>query len=279
MIEVVNLSKAFGSKRVLRNVNLKVESGETMVIIGTSGCGKSVLLKHIMRLLTPDEGKVLIDGVDIFSIGRQQLNQFRMQIGMLFQNSALFDSLTVRGNVGFSLNEHYKLPHDEIEKRVRERLRLVGLSGIEDLMPAELSGGMRKRVGLARAICTDPTIVLYDEPTTGLDPIMSDTINELIIRMQKRLGITSIVVTHDMNSAYKVGNRIAMLYEGSIVALGTPDEIKRSSDPVVQQFITGSSKGPIATETIQYLVRNNNDHEYKRHSYLFDLAEIGRAHV
>ena len=258
MIEIVSLQKTFNGKSVLRDVSLKIESGETMVVIGTSGCGKSVLLKHIMRLLTPDQGKVLIDGVDIFSIERDQLNQFRMQIGMLFQNSALFDSITVRGNVGFSLYEHYKLPSSEIEKKVREKLRLVGLSGIEDLMPSDLSGGMRKRVGLARAICTDPKIVLYDEPTTGLDPIMSDTINELIIRMQKMLGITSIVVTHDMNSAYKVGNRIAMLYQGSIVAVGTPDEIKRSTDPVVRQFISGSAKGPIAVETSQYLV---NHHE------------------
>ncbi len=260
MIEIVNLSKSFGAKQVLRNVNLKIESGETMVIIGTSGCGKSVLLKHIMRLLMPDEGKVMIDGVDIFSIGPDQLNQFRMQIGMLFQSSALFDSMSVRENVGFSLYEHYKLPNSEIEKRVRERLWLVGLGAIENLMPSELSGGMRKRVGLARAICTDPKIVLYDEPTTGLDPITSDTINELIIRMQKKLGITSIAVTHDMNSAYKVGNRIAMLYQGSIVAVGTPDEIKRSENPVVHQFITGSSKGPIVADTSSYLVDHNNNH-------------------
>ena len=259
MIEIIDLSKSFGENQVLRNVNLKIETGETMVIIGCSGCGKSVLLKHIMRLLSPDHGTVLIEGVDVFSIGRDQLNQFRMQIGMLFQNSALFDSMTVGGNVGFSLYEHYKLPLDEIDKRVKEKLRLVGLSGIQNLMPAELSGGMRKRVALARAICTDPKIILYDEPTTGLDPIMADVINDLIIRMQQKLGITSIVVTHDMSSAYKVGNRLAMLYQGSIVALGTPDEIKRSENPVVKQFITGSSKGPIAPDVSQqYLIETNH---------------------
>ncbi len=255
MIEINNLNKSFGSKPILRDVNLKIETGETMVVIGCSGTGKSVLLKHIMRLLVPDGGKIVIDGVDIFSIGEEQLNQFRMQVGMLFQNSALFDSLSVRDNVGFSLNEHYKLPKDEIERRVKEKLRMVGLSGIEDLMPAELSGGMKKRVGLARAICTDPKIILYDEPTTGLDPIMADTINDLIVRMQKQLGVTSIAVTHDMQSAYKVANRIAMLYQGQIVAVGTPDEIKNSTNPLVHQFITGSSQGPIVAETSrQYLV-------------------------
>lgn len=261
MIEIKNLYKSFSRKSILQNVNLRVDTGETLVIIGTSGCGKSVLLKHIMRLLTPDQGTILVDGVDIFSMEPEKLNQFRMKIGMLFQSSALFDSMTVRENVGFSLYEHYKLPLDEIDKRVKERLRLVGLSGIEDLMPSELSGGMKKRVGLARAICTDPKIVLYDEPTTGLDPITSDTINDLIIRLRQKLGITSIVVTHDMNSAYKVGNRIAMLYKGSIVAIGTPDEIKNTDNPLVRQFITGSSKGPIQTETTQYLVHGNNHHD------------------
>jgi len=263
LIEITDLHKSFGGKQILNGVNLKVEAGETLIIIGTSGCGKSVLLKHIMRLLTPDTGKVLIEGVDIFSIGPQQLNQVRMQIGMLFQNSALFDSMTVGENVGFSLNEHYKLPRQEIEKRVREKLFLVGLSGIEDLAPSDLSGGMRKRVALARAICTDPKIVLYDEPTTGLDPIMSDAINDLIIRLQKKLGITSVVVTHDMKSAYKVGDRIAMLYNGAIVASGTPDQIKNSDNPIVKQFITGSFKGPIAVEPSHYLAQTNNGNEDK----------------
>lgn len=261
MIEIKNLSKAFHGKVVLKNVNLKVETGETMVIIGTSGCGKSVLLKHIVTLLTPDSGTILVNGSDIFSLEADQLNQYRMQTGMLFQNSALFDSMTVRENVGFSLYEHYKLPAQEIEKKVAERLRLVGLSGIENLMPAELSGGMRKRVALARAICTDPTMMLYDEPTTGLDPIRSDTINELIIRMQKKLGVTSIVVTHDMSSAYKVGNRIAMLYQGEIVEVGTPEQIKSSQNPLVQQFISGSSKGPITDAAPKYVAQAMNHDE------------------
>jgi len=259
MIEISGLYKSFGSNSVLRNVNLTVETGETLVIIGCSGCGKSVLLKHVMRLLNRDQGKIFVDKLDIFEIGAEQLKRYRMQVGMLFQNSALFDSMNVYDNVAFSLHEHYKLPESEIKKRVAGKLKLVGLSGIEELMPAELSGGMRKRVALARAICTDPKTVLYDEPTTGLDPIMADAINDLIIRMQSKLGITSIVVTHDMSSAYKVGNRIAMLYQGQIVHIGTPDEIRQTSNPLVKQFISGSSKGPIASDTSsQYLVDNDN---------------------
>ncbi|PIQ85122.1 MAG: ABC transporter ATP-binding protein [Candidatus Omnitrophica bacterium CG11_big_fil_rev_8_21_14_0_20_45_26] len=259
MIDISNISKSFGSKQVLIQTSLKVAKGETLVIIGRSGCGKSVLLKHVMRLLTPDQGKIFVDQLDIFAMEPQQLNQYRMQVGMLFQNSALFDSMTVYENVSFSLHEHYKLPEAEIQKRVVEKLKLVGLSGIENLMPSELSGGMKKRVALARAICTDPKIVLYDEPTTGLDPIMSDAINELIIRMQDRLGITSIVVTHDMNSAYKVANRIAMLYEGRIVYIGTPEEIRKTDNAVVRQFISGSSKGPIAPDvSYQYLIDNHS---------------------
>ena len=248
MIEIMDLHKSFGARRVLRGINLKVETGGTMVIIGRSGCGKSVLLKHIIGILKPNAGKILIDGVNVFDVGEKEMNHFRMQIGMLFQGSALFDSLSVRENVGFSLYEHTALDADEIERRIKDKLRLVGLGGIEDLMPAELSGGMKKRVGLARAICTEPKIVLYDEPTTGLDPIMADAINELIIRMRERLRITSIVVTHDMKSAYKVGTRIAMLYNGSIVGVGTPDEIRTSQDPVIQQFITGRAQGPITLE-------------------------------
>ena len=267
MIEIIDLHKSFGSHWVLGGVNLKVETGETMVIIGRSGCGKSVLLKHIMGIMQPDSGKILIDGVNVFGVGKDEINHFRMQIGMLFQGAALFDSLAVRENVGFSLYEHTHLSSDEIDRRVKEKLRLVGLSGIEDLMPSELSGGMKKRVGLARAICTEPKIVLYDEPTTGLDPIMADAINDLILRMQKRLRITSIVVTHDMTSAYKVGTRIAMLYNGKIVGMGAPDEIRNSTDPLIRQFITGSAQGPITIEEERdrdrYLVGNsedNNDH-------------------
>ena len=262
MIEILDLCKSFGSHRVLRGVNLKIETGETMVIIGRSGCGKSVLLKHIMGIMKPDSGTILIDGVNIFDMSESEMNHFRMQIGMLFQGAALFDSLTVRENVGFSLDEHTQLLPTEIHRRVKEKLRLVGLSGIDDLMPSELSGGMKKRVGLARAICTEPKIILYDEPTTGLDPITADAINDLILRMRERLHVTSIVVTHDMNSAYKVGSQIAMLYNGKIVGVGTPDEIRQSQDHLIQQFITGSARGPITSEENQfrYLVENHEDH-------------------
>ncbi len=250
MIEIVDLHKSFNSNHVLRGVNLKIETGETMVIIGRSGGGKSILLKHIIGILKPDAGKILIDGVSVFDVSNEEINHFRMQIGMLFQGAALFDSLTVKENIGFSLYEHTHLAADEIDRRVKDKLRMMGLSGIEELMPAELSGGMKKRVGLARAICTEPKIILYDEPTTGLDPIMADAINDLIIRMREELKITSIVVTHDMRSAYKVGNRISMLYEGRIVGSGTPDEIRNSKDPLIQQFITGSAHGPINIEEL-----------------------------
>ncbi|OGX05312.1 MAG: ABC transporter ATP-binding protein [Omnitrophica bacterium RIFCSPLOWO2_12_FULL_50_11] len=254
MIEIIDLYKSFNGNRVLRGLDLKIETGETIVIIGRSGCGKSVLLKHIIGIMKADSGKILVDGRNVFEISDAEINHFRMQIGMLFQGAALFDSMTVRENVGFSLYEHTTLPRIWIDQRVKEKLRMVGLSGIEELMPAELSGGMKKRVGLARAICTEPKIVLYDEPTTGVDPIMADAINDLIIRLRERLRITSIVVTHDMKSAYKVGTRIAMLYNGRIVGVGTPDEIRNSKDPLVQQFITGSAQGPITSE--EYLQHN-----------------------
>lgn len=245
MIQIQNLHKSFGANQVLSGLNLTIKEGETLVIIGRSGTGKSVLLKHVIGIMEPDAGKVLIDGVDIFSLEPQQQSKYLLNIGMLFQGSALFDSLTVQGNVGFSLYEHTHLSEAQIAEKVREKLALVGLEDLEDVMPAELSGGMKKRVGLARAICNEPKIILYDEPTTGLDPINSDVINDLILRMQVRLKITSVVVTHDMTSAYKVANRIAMLYNGSIIADGTPEQIKNTKDPIVRQFITGSACGPI----------------------------------
>ena len=215
------------------------------MIIGRSGCGKSVLLKHIMGILDPEEGKILIDGTDVFSLSSRELERFRLSLGMLFQGAALFDSLTVQQNVGFSLYEHTQLGTGTIRAKVTETLGLAGLKVIEDFMPAALSGGMKKRVGLARAICNDPKIILYDEPTTGLDPITSDVINDLILRMQERLRVTSIMVTHDMTSAYKVANRIAMLYDGVIIGIGSPDEIKNTKNPIIKQFITGSAQGPI----------------------------------
>lgn len=245
MIEIKGLHKTLGNKEVLRGVDLTIKDGETLVIIGRSGCGKSVLLKHITGLMEPDAGTVLINGHDMFTVSSQKQDELRLKIGMVFQGAALFDSLNVYENVGYSLIEHTKIPADKILETVKEKLRMVGLTGIEEVMPADLSGGMKKRVSLARAICNDPKIVLYDEPTTGLDPINSDVINDLILRMQEKLKVTSIVVTHDMTSAYKVGNRIAMLYEGKIIGVGTPDEIRNTQDPVIRQFITGSAKGPI----------------------------------
>jgi phospholipid/cholesterol/gamma-HCH transport system ATP-binding protein len=248
MIQIRNLFKSFDGNQVLRGLNLDIQTGEALVIIGRSGCGKSVLLKLLMGIMEPDNGQVLIDGTDIFSLPSRELDQFRLKLGMLFQGAALFDSLTVAENVGFSLMEHTVLPREVILEKVRQKLGLVGLSGIEDLMPSALSGGMKKRVGLARAICNDPKIILYDEPTTGLDPIMADGINDLIVEMKQRLRVTTVTVTHDLNSAYKIADRIAMLYQGKIIGIGTPKEIENTDHPVVRQFITGSAKGPITSD-------------------------------
>lgn len=248
MILIQDIHRRFGANHVLRGVDLNIEDGETIVIIGRSGCGKSVLLKHIMGILEPDEGDIKIDGRSMVSMPSAEQDGFRLRLGMLFQGAALFDSLTVRENVGFSLYEHTKLSEEMIKQKVAEKLGLVGLQGIEDLMPASLSGGMKKRVGLARAICNEPEIILYDEPTTGLDPINADVINDMILRMQEKLRVTSIVVTHDMTSAYKVADRIAMLYDGRIIGVGTPEQIKNSPDPIIQQFITGSAHGPITDQ-------------------------------
>ena len=245
MIDIIDLHKSFNENHVLRGVNLQVKRGETIVVIGGSGCGKSVLIKHVIGLLRPDKGKVIVDGVDITTLNEREMNEFRKKFGMLFQGAALFDSLTVWENVGFALLQHTHLSREEIKNIARQKLEMVGLRGVEDLMPSELSGGMRKRVGLARAIAMEPQIILYDEPTTGLDPIMADAINNLIVDMKKKLHVTAIAITHDMVSAYKIGDRIAMLYEGKILEVGTPDEIKNSKNPVVQQFITGSAVGPI----------------------------------
>ncbi|MDP3789656.1 MAG: ABC transporter ATP-binding protein [Candidatus Omnitrophota bacterium] len=245
MIEIINLCKAFGSHVVLDNTNLNIQKGETMVIIGRSGTGKSVLLKHIIGIMKPDSGQVIIDGFNVTNASEKELNDFRMKFGMLFQGAALFDSLTVGENVGFALYEHTNLSKTQIEKRIKECLSHVGLSGIENLKPAELSGGMRKRVGLARAVCVNPEIIMYDEPTTGVDPIMGDAVNDLIVTLHDRLKITSIAVTHDMVSAYKIADRIAMLYEGRIIEVGTPGEIKNTKNPIVKQFITGAAVGPI----------------------------------
>lgn len=245
MIEIINICKSFEDHLVLDNLNLNIQNGETMVIIGCSGCGKSVLLKHIISIMKPDSGQVIIDGVNITKLDQKELNDFRMKFGMLFQGAALFDSLSVGENVGFALYEHTNLSRSQIEKRISECLAHVGLHGIEHLKPSELSGGMKKRVGLARAIAVNPKIIMYDEPTTGVDPIMGDAVNDLIIELHDKLNVTSIAVTHDMVSAYKIADRIAMLYEGKIIETGTPDEIKNTKNPIVKQFITGAATGPI----------------------------------
>jgi len=245
MIEIVNLAKAFEGHVVLDNMNLTLQDGETVVVIGRSGTGKSVLLKHIIGIMKPDSGQVVIDGEDITKLDEKELNLLRLKFGMLFQGAALFDSLNVRDNVAFNLTEHTKADEKTVNKRVAECLEMVGLHGIEDLKISELSGGMKKRVGLARAICMNPKIILYDEPTTGVDPIGADAINELIKELHGKLKALAVVVTHDMVSAYKVADRIAMLYKGKIVEIGTPQEIKNTKNPVVHQFITGAAVGPI----------------------------------
>jgi len=248
MIEVINVHKSFGDLPVLRGVNLSVEKGESMTVIGGSGSGKSVLIKHIIGLLLPDKGRIIIDGQVLNDLDEYGLNELRKKFGMLFQMAALFDSLSVWENVGFSLKQHTKLSDREIRKIATEKLALVGLKDVEDKMPSELSGGMKKRVGLARAICMDAEIILYDEPTTGLDPITADAINDLIVDLRKKLGVTSVAITHDMHSAYKISDRIAMLYKGEILEIGTPDQIRNTISPIVRQFITGSAVGPITAE-------------------------------
>ncbi len=239
MIEFNNVFKAFGSKQVLRGFTLEVNEGETMVIIGYSGTGKSVAIKHIVGLLEPDAGDVWVDGLQVNALRRKELYAMRGNIGYVFQFAALFDSMNIGENVAMGLRKQGELNEAEIAERVGEALALVDLPDVESRMPAELSGGMRKRVGIARAIALRPKYILYDEPTTGLDPVTSATIDALMVRMRDQLKVTSIVITHDMRSAYTVGTRIAMLYEGSIRAVGTVSEIQHTTDPIVRQFIEG----------------------------------------
>jgi len=246
MIEIIDIHKRFGPSKVLDGINLEIEKGETVVVIGRSGCGKSVLLKHIIGLMKPDSGSIVVDGLDVVGLEGDALYAFRRKFGMLFQGAALFDSLSVWENVGLGLLKHTKMSEEDVKRRATEKLELVGLTGVEDARPSELSGGMKKRVGLARAIAMDPEVVLYDEPTTGLDPIMADVINHLIRTLQSTLKITSIAVTHDMKSAYKIGDRLAMLYGGKIVFHGTPEEIMRTRDEAIRQFIEGRAEGPIS---------------------------------
>jgi phospholipid/cholesterol/gamma-HCH transport system ATP-binding protein len=239
MIEARHLYKRFDGQTVLDNVSFQIENGESIAIIGRSGCGKSVLLKHLIGLLKPDKGDVLIDGENIVPMDERQLLHVRKKFGMLFQGAALFDSMTVAENVAFALRHDARLTEVEIARRVADALAVVDLSGTENKNPAELSGGMRKRVGLARAIIYEPQIVLYDEPTTGLDPIVSDSIDKLIMRVRDRLKVTTVVVTHDMRTARRVGQRVLMMHGETIYASGTPDEIFTSQDPIVRQFIDG----------------------------------------
>ncbi|MEJ0089018.1 MAG: ABC transporter ATP-binding protein [Limisphaerales bacterium] len=239
MIEVRHLQKSFGAAKILNDVSFQIENGESVVIIGRSGGGKSVLLKHIVGLLKPDSGEVLIDGENIELLNERQLLRVREKFGMVFQGAALFDSMTVAENVAFPFRNHKHLTAGEIASRVAAALDMVDLPGTQNRKPAELSGGMRKRVGLARAIVYEPQIVLYDEPTTGLDPIVSDSIDKLIIRVRDQLKVTSIVVTHDMRSARRVGNHVLMLHDKSIYANCTPESLFASPDPIIRQFVDG----------------------------------------
>ncbi|MCB1195348.1 ABC transporter ATP-binding protein [bacterium] len=244
MIKIVNLKKIFGNRTILDCVNLEIRKGETMVIMGGSGCGKSTLLRHIIAQIKPDEGNIFIKDKDITALRETEINEVRKKFGMLFQNGALLNSLTVGENVALPLLEHSSLDPKIINIVVKMKLELVGLNGFEHLMPSEISGGMRKRVGLARAIVMDPEMVFYDEPGAGLDPITAAVIDKLIMDLSKKLGITSVVVTHEMKSAFRIADRMAVLYNGRVIEVGTPDEIRTSKHPYVQQFINGSHDGP-----------------------------------
>jgi len=244
-IVIEDVTKSFGPKNVLAGTDLLINKGETLVIIGRSGEGKSVLLKHIVRLLEPDEGRIWVEGTEINSLDQSPLMELRKKFGFLFQGSALFDSMTVCKNAGLMLEEHTDWSDERVRERACECLAMVGLDGAEEKAPSELSGGMKKRAGLARAIVMKPEYILYDEPTTGLDPITGDAINDLIIQGKKALGVTSVVVTHDMPSAFKIADRIAMLSRGKIVFTGTVDEVRTTDHPMVRQFIEGNSQGPL----------------------------------
>ncbi|MFH0764602.1 MAG: ABC transporter ATP-binding protein [Candidatus Omnitrophota bacterium] len=245
VIKAENVVKKFGDRTVLNGVSLEVYKGETFVIMGGSGCGKSTFLRHLIGALKPDSGKISLLGKDLAKLTDDELDAVKKKIGMSFQSSALFDSMNIGENVSLPLKEHTKLEKSVIDIVVKMKLEMVGLRGFEDLMPSQISGGMRKRVGLARAIAMDPEIVFYDEPTAGLDPIVAGVIDKLIIDLSKKLAITTVVVTHDMKSVFSIADRIAMLYEGRVLEVGAPDEIRKSKNPMVQQFISGSADGPI----------------------------------
>lgn len=246
VISVKNLVKRFGARTILNGVSLDIYEGETLVIMGGSGCGKSTFLRHLIGSIRPDSGEVWMFGRDIAKASEDETDEIRKQFGMLFQSGALFDSMTVGENIALPLREHTKLDENIIGIVVKMKLEQVGLRGFENLMPSQLSGGMKKRVGLARAIVMDPKIIFYDEPTAGLDPIMTGVVDKLTIDLTKKLQITSVVVTHDMNSVFRIADRIVMFHQGNVVQIGTPEEIRHSKNPLVQQFITGEAEGPIS---------------------------------
>lgn len=247
MIVIEDLRKTFKGQKVLDGVNLSIPDGKTTVIIGPSGTGKSVLLKTIMRLVDPDAGRILVNGVNILELGEFDLNKVRRNCGVCFQDAALFDSMTVGENVAFPLRMHSNFSEAEIDERVAELLRVVGLAGAEAKMPSQVSGGMRKRVGIARAMALNPRFMLFDEPTTGLDPVMSNAINSLIATVSAHINATSIVISHDIAGAYAIADFMAMIYRGKIIMEGTPDDFRNSSDPLVRQFVEGRIDGPIKT--------------------------------
>ena len=237
MIDLQDLYKSFSGFAVLKGINLQMHEGTTTVVLGGSGSGKTVLMKHIMGLFKPDRGRVMVDGEDISTMPRQQLSTFRERMGMVFQSAALFDSMTVGDNVAFPLREHTSLSESEIREKVKEKLAVVDLHDVEQKFPAELSGGMRKRVGLARAIIREPKIVLYDEPTTGLDPLTTESVDEMILHARERLSVTSVVISHDIGSAFHIADRIAVINEGRIVEEGTPAEVRKTQEPFTRQFL------------------------------------------
>lgn len=245
VIKSENVVKRFGDRTILNGISLEIYKGETFVIMGGSGCGKSTFLRHVIGALKPDSGSIELLGKPLAGLSEDEMDKLRKRIGMCYQGSALFDSMTVGENVSLPLKEHTKLDQSVIDIVVKMKLELVGLRGFEDLMPSQLSGGMRKRVGLARAIAMDPEIIFYDEPTAGLDPIVAGVIDKLIIDLSKKLNITSVVVTHDMKSVFSIADRVAMLYEGKVLEVGEPDRMRSSKNEMVQQFISGSPDGPI----------------------------------
>ncbi|MDH5656898.1 MAG: ABC transporter ATP-binding protein [Spirochaetia bacterium] len=258
MIQMIGVKKKFGTREILKGVDIHVEKGETMVLLGGSGTGKSVSIRHIVGLLDPDEGDILIDGESIVTCSKRRRQQLRARMGLLFQSGALINWLSVFDNVALPMRELRLKPENEIHEIVMEKLAWLGLLPAKDLLPGNISGGMKKRVGLARALTTNPEIVMYDEPTSGLDPVMSQVINELVRRLQEELKITQVCVTHDMNSAYYIADRITFLYQGKVLCVGTPDDIKNSQDPIVQQFINGRTEGPMVIDAADPTKKKKN---------------------